>query len=290
MNITVVLQAIVGGLLIGSIYTLITLGYTLTLGVLNFVNFAQGQLTMISMYISVILFQLFGVDPFIAMPVNVVICFCLGLLLYESAIKFAVPKTHSTQIIVTIGLSLMLENIILFIFGGNIQSISTTLTATAIRFGSISLSKPKVIAFAITMVMLVLLNVLLKKTSFGKKMRAIADNKDGAYLVGTDVKKIYRLVFGLSAALEGVAGAAMISFIPTYPSYGNSLGMKAFLIVVIGGMGSVPGAILGGLLIGVIETFSSVLFTGSYAGALTYGLLVLVLIFMPNGLFYKLKN
>lgn len=283
----VLLQALAGGLMIGAIYTLVALGYTLTLGVLDVVNFAHGQFTMISMYISIVIFATLGIDPFIGAPVNAIICFILGVLVYQISIKPATSKKHSTQIVVTMGLVLVIQNIILLIFGGNIRSVTTSLTSTTIKLGGVYLGIPKLLASFVTLGVLIFLYYILQHTDFGKSIRATADNRHGALLTGIAVPNVYKLVFGISAALEGIAGAVMVSYTPVSPFFGFELGLKAFVIVVIAGLGSIPGAIIGGLLIGILETLGTVFFSASFNVVLIYGLLILVLIFKPSGLFQK---
>jgi branched-chain amino acid transport system permease protein len=285
INWVVILQAIESGILLGAIYTLVALGFSITFGVLNIVNFAHGQLTMLSMYCSLLLFDAYRIDPFLSVPINAVIFFFVGIVIYQVVMRPTVDKPHSTQIVVTLGLVLLIQNAVLYFLGATIRGVTAAFTSKTFVAGPIYVSIPRLIAAALTVVVLVVLFLVLKRTYFGKSIRATADTRYGARLAGISVPTVYILAFGISAALEGVAGAAMVAYTPISPFYGFELGLKAFLVVVIAGLGSLPGAIFGGILIGIMETLGTVLFSSSFNIVLTFGLLVIVLIFKPSGLF-----
>lgn len=285
INSTVILQAITSGVLLGTIYMLVALGFTIVFGVLGIVNFAHGQLTMLAMYLAMVLFNSFHIDPFLAVPVNAVIFFVVGIIVYQLIMRPAVEKPHATQIVLTLGLILLIQNLVLLNFGGNIRGITTIFTSLTIPIGSVYLSVPRILAALLALLVVVLLYFMLKRTDLGKSIRATADSRDGAHLVGIAVPRVYMIAFGLAAALEGIAGSVMVPYTSVSPFFGFELGLKAFVIVVIAGLGSLPGAVLGGLLVGLMETMGTVFFSASFNTVLTFGFLVLVLIFRPTGLF-----
>lgn len=285
IDLVVIIQAIESGILLGAIYTLVALGFSIVFGVMRVVNFAHGQLTMLSMYASLLLFDAYHIDPFLSVPLNAMLFFVIGVIIYQVVMRPTIDKPHSTQIVVTLGLVLLIQNAVLYFLGANIRGVTSIFTSKTLVAGPIYFSIPRLIATALTVVVLLVLFFILKKTYFGKSIRATADTRYGARLAGISVPKVYVLVFGISAALEGIAGASMVAYTPISPFYGFELGLKAFLVVVIAGLGSLPGAIFGGILIGVMETLGTVLFSSSFNTVLTFGLLVVVLIFKPTGIF-----
>ena len=282
---TVTLNAVINGLMYGSIWGIIALGFTLVFGVMDFVNFAQGFFVLIFAYLSYFLFMNWGVEPYLSLIIIIPLSFILGLSVYKYLGARLIDEPHSSHIIVTLGLCFFVENGILLIAGGDLRSAVTSYTSSTFHVGSFIISYPRLWASLISWACVILLFIFLKYTDFGKAMRAAADDREGAKIVGISVDRVYLVAFGLSILIAGIAGAVMIPFYLISPFSGMDFLSKAFAAVVIGGLGSVPGAIVGGLIIGVVESVAGVYFKASLGNALTFFLVIIVLILKPSGLF-----
>lgn len=287
---SVLMQALVSGLLIGIVYALIAIGFTLIFGVMDIVNFSHGHKVMISMFISYFLFKTFHIDPFLSLIVTIPILFGIGIILYKLVFKHLVGKPHSTHIITTIALFIILENIMNFIFGGNLRGITTSYSTASIKMGQVAIGIAPLLAAGVTLCVIVLLYIFLQKTDFGKAIRACSQNLKGAQLSGINTTKVYIIAFAISAALAGLAGSVMVPFKMVDPFVGHEFLAKSFAIVVLGGLGSVSGAFIGAVLIGVIQSFSTVLFSASMANAITFALIITVIILKPTGLVSAVKE
>jgi branched-chain amino acid transport system permease protein len=252
---------------------------------MDFVNFAQGFFVLIFAYLSYFLFSYWGVEPYLSLIVIIPLSFILGLSVYKYLGARLIDEPHSSHIIVTLGLCFFIENGILLIAGGDLRSAVTPYTSTTFRAGSFIISYPRLWASLISWSCVIFLFIFLKHTDLGKAMRAAADNREGAKIVGIFVDRVYMIAFGLSILIGGIAGAVMIPFYLISPFSGMDFLSKAFAAVVIGGLGSVPGAIVGGLIIGVVESVAGVYFKASLGNALTFFLVIIVLVFKPSGLF-----
>ncbi len=285
---TVVLQAIVYGLLNGSIYALIAVGFTMIFGVMGIVNFAYGQLTVVSMYITLLLYNSFKIDPFVSMVVTMPLFFLIGIAVYKSLIQWMLKTPHHIQMIATVGFMIFLESIMLFFFKGTPRGIVTSYATTMLPFwGEVKLNLPRLIATGVTVVVIITLFLFLKRTVLGKTIKATADNEEGAMLVGIETNTVFMVAFALACVLEAIAGSSIMTFSVVDPYTGFTLVTKAFMVVVVTGLGSIPGAILGGLLVGVIEALSAVFISASLGTGVLFLILALVLIFKPAGFFGK---
>jgi branched-chain amino acid transport system permease protein len=283
--VTVVANAFINGLMYGSIWGIVAVGFTLVFGVMDYVNFAQGFLVLIPAYLSYFLFVSLGVDPFLSLVLLVPLSFVLGMFVYKYFGAPVIKEPHSAHIAVTIGLCYFIENLLLLLAGGDLRSAVTSYTSSTFSLGSFLVSYPRLWASLVSWLSLALLFIFLRYTDMGKSMRAAADNREGAMIVGIYVHRIYLIAFGVSVVVAGVAGAIMIPFYLMSPFSGFEFLAKAFGAVVIGGLGSIPGAIVGGLIIGVVESIATVYFKASLGNALTFFIMILVLIFKPSGLF-----
>jgi branched-chain amino acid transport system permease protein len=282
---TVILQAIVYGLLNGSIYALISIGFTMIFGVMGIVNFAYGQLTVVSMYVTLLLFNYFKVDPFLAMVVTIPLFFILGLLLYESVIRWMLKTPHHIQMMATVGVMIFLESIMLFVFTGTPRGILTSYTTKMLPlWGEVRLSYPRLVAATVSVVVIGALFLFLKRTRFGKMIGATADNQEGAMLVGIETNTVFKVAFALACVLEAIAGSSITAFSVVDPYTGFTLVTKAWMVVVLSGLGSIPGAIVGGLIVGIIEALSAVFISSSLGTGVLFLILALVLIFKPSGM------
>jgi branched-chain amino acid transport system permease protein len=283
--LVVTLNAVINGLLYGSIWGVIALGFTLVFGVMDFVNFAQGFLVIVPAFFSYFLFVSWGIDPFLSLLLIIPLSFLMGVLVYKYIGARLLDEPHPAHIIVTLGLCFFIENFLLLLAGGDLRNAVTSYTSETYQLGWMILSYPRFWATLVSWVCVILLFLFLKYTDLGKSMRAAADNREGARIVGIHVERVYLIAFGLSVLIAGIAGAVIIPFYLISPFTGMDFLGKAFAAVIIGGLGSVPGAMIGGLIIGVVESIAGVYFKASLGNAVTFFIMILVLIFKPNGLF-----
>ncbi len=281
----IVLEAVVNGLLTGAVYALVALGLTLVYGVLHIINFAHGALLTCAMFAVWGLATAFGIDPYLAIPPLVLVFFGMGYALQRFVIGPASHGDDNNMLLVTLGLSIAIENGLLAVFHSDTRGLEGDAAFQVVQLGPMLISRAKLIGFAGALLVAPLLWLLLTTTDTGKAIRAVAREKLGARLVGIDVRHIYAVTFGLGCACLAVAACLLM---PTYyvnPRVGNAFVLVAFTIVVLGGMGSVPGALLGGLFIGVVESMSG-LFLGDSLGQLgIFVIFILVLLLRPTGMF-----
>lgn len=295
-NQTVFLQALASGLLIGGVYALVATGLSLVFGVLDIINFAHGALMTIAMYVSYVLFRSYSVDPYLSLLVTVPLLFLVGTAVQRFLINPVLGSPVHNQLLLTLGLALVIQNLLLVLFTGTPRSIelayaSGTLAAGPLEvtfplrvFGAI-VTLPKALAFVFAIVLAGVLYLFLRRTTIGRAIRAAAQEPQGAELVGIDVRRMYTLAFGLGAACVGAAGALILPFFFVSPNAGEVFNIVAFIVVVLGGMGSIPGALVGGLIIGVTQELTQLFVPGSSKLIGVFALFLLVLMFRPQGLF-----
>ena len=281
----IVLEAVVNGLLTGAVYALVALGLTLVYGVLHIINFAHGALLTCAMFAVWGLATAFGIDPYLEIPPLVLVFFGMGYALQRFVIGPASHGDDNNMLLVTLGLSIAIENGLLAVFHSDTRGLEGDAAFQVVQLGPMLISRAKLIGFAGALLVAALLWLLLTTTDTGKAIRAVAREKLGARLVGIDVRHIYAVTFGLGCACLAVAACLLM---PTYyvnPRVGNAFVLVAFTIVVLGGMGSVPGALLVVLFIGVVESMSG-LFLGDSLGQLgIFVIFILVLLLRPTGMF-----
>lgn len=280
-----IIQLIVNGLLIGGIYALISIGLNLIFGVTNVVNFAHGEFLMISMYISYWMLTLFGVDPYVSIVIVLPLMFLLGVLVQRVVIQQLLDAPHAMQIFATVGLSIIMLNGALLLWSADYRPTSTSYSSAVLALGQIQVSVPKLVGFGLAVAITVALFLFIKFTPVGRAIRATAQDQSAAMLMGVDVKKIYWLAFGLGSAAVGAAGVILSPMYFVFPSVGTYFVLTAFVVVVLGGLGSMNGAFLGGLLMGLVETFSGYFINPAFKELGYFALFILVLIFRPKGLF-----
>jgi branched-chain amino acid transport system permease protein len=287
---TVILQAIVYGLLNGSIYALISIGFTMIFGVMGIINFAYGQLMVVSMYITLFLYVYYRVDPFLSMVITMPLFFVVGIVMYKFAIQWMLKTPHHIQMVATLGVMIFLESIMLFMFKGDPRAITTSYTTSVLSvWGGVKISVPRLIATIISFAVISSLFLFLKRTILGKEIGATADNEEGAMLVGIETNTVFMIAFGIACVLEAIAGSSIMAFSVVDPYTGFQMVLKAWMVVILAGLGSIPGAIIGGLIVGIIEALSSVFISASLGTGLLFLILVLVLIFKPTGMFGAVK-
>jgi branched-chain amino acid transport system permease protein len=281
----ILVPAVLNGLMTGAVYALVALGLTLIYGVLHIINFAHGALLTAAMFAAFFAYRIFGIDPYIATAILTPLFFLLGYALQRFVIGPAAHGKDRNILLVTLGLAVVIENALLYAFRADTRTINLPYAFDVIEIGTAFLAVPRVIAFAVMMIVAAVLWVIMRWTDTGKAIRAVAREKLGAELSGIDVTHIYAVTFGLGTACLAIAACLLI---PTYyvnPTAGNAFVLIAFTIVVLGGMGSVVGALLGGLFVGVVESLSG-LYLGESLGQIgIFVMFILVLLFRPTGLF-----
>jgi branched-chain amino acid transport system permease protein len=281
----ILFPAVLNGLLTGAVYALVALGLTLIYGVLHTINFAHGALLTVAMFAAFFAHRLLGLDPYVAAVILTPLFFLLGYVLQRFIIGPAGHGEDRNILLVTLGLAVVIENALLYAFRADTRTIDLSYAFDVVEIGTAFLAVPRVIAFCAVMMVALLLWLIMRWTDTGKAIRAVAKEKLGAELSGIDVGHIYAVTFGLGTACLAIAACLLI---PTYyvnPSAGNAFVLVAFTIVVLGGMGSVAGALIGGLFVGVVESLSG-LYLGESLGQIgIFVMFILVLLLRPNGLF-----
>jgi branched-chain amino acid transport system permease protein len=282
---SILFAAVLNGLMTGAIYALIALGLTLIYGVLHIINFAHGALLTAAMFAALFAHRLLGLDPYVAAPILALAFFGLGYGLQRLVIGPASHGEDRNYLLVTLGLAVVIENALLYAFRADTRTINVSHAFDVIELGPAFVAVPRLVAFTVVAALALLLWLLMRWTDIGKAIRAVAKEKLGAELSGIDVAHIYAVTFGLGTACLAIAACLLI---PTYyvnPHAGNAFVLIAFTIVVLGGMGSVPGALLAGLLVGVVESLSG-LYLGESLGQIgIFVIFILALLFRPTGLF-----
>lgn len=284
---TIFLQSLLSGVLIGGVYALIGVGLTIIFGVMRIINFAHGDLVMLGMYASFFLFTLGNVDPFVSIVFVFPLLFLFGALLQKLVINRVLDALPQNQILLTIGIGLILSNTMMLLFTSDYRIISTSYSSGSFRIGEISVSTPLLLSFVITGVVTAVLYWFLLKTDTGQAIRATAQDRDAAQLMGVNVKRMSVLATGIGAGLAAVAGSLISPTYYIFPQVGQPFTLKAFVIVVLGGMGSVMGATVGGILIGATESLAGAYISSGLKDLVVYVLFLLILLFKPAGLFGK---
>jgi branched-chain amino acid transport system permease protein len=285
-NTEVVSQAVVTGILVGGVYGLVAMGLTLIFGVLDIVNFAHGAFLTVALYITVVMVNRFGIYPMLALVVAVPVMFLLGAAVQRFVLAGAIGKPLENQLLITLGLALLIDNLLLLFFGPNPQSVKLPGDTAVPILGAVT-TVSRLLAFGVALVLAALLYVLLRRTRLGTAIRAVAANDSGAQLVGIDTRRIYMTTFAIGTACAGAAGVLVAPLVTIEPTTGELFNIIAFVVVVLGGMGNVIGALVGGLLIGLTEQLGALLLPGQSPLLSIFIVFVLVLLFRPQGLFGK---
>ena len=282
------IQALISGLLMGGVYSTIAVGLSLAFGVMRVINWAHGELLMISMYLSFLIINATGWNPYLVIFIVGLIMFIFGYFFQGSVINRLLVREESREpisvLLFTAGLGMILSNFALIVFGANPIMVSTPYQGRTFMVGEVIVSVPRLISFAIAITATFLLYFFLQKTEAGRAIRATSQNRSIAQLMGINQKRIYALAFGIGIALVGISGGLLVPFFSIYPLVGLTFSNRSFIIVVLGGKGSVMGALVGGLIVGLIEQLAGQLLTDAYAQAIVFLLFVFVLLFRPSGL------
>jgi branched-chain amino acid transport system permease protein len=282
-----VIQGLLSGLLFGGVYSLMAVGLTLIFGVMRVVNFAHGDMMVWGMYLALVLATRVGLDPYVAFPVCAAALFALGVGVQRGLVDRITDAPHEMQILLMLGVALVLENVALAVFGPEPARVRTPLAAATWFVGPFYIDVARLAAFVLAIVLSLALALFLFRTDLGRTIRAAADNPYGALVIGTDVRRVYAVAFGVGAACVGAAGALVSPILPFQPSTGLTLSVASFNIVIIGGLGSLLGAFVGGLLVSVAESLGAVFLRPSLKELFSFSLMVVILLFRPAGLFGK---
>ncbi len=279
-----VLQSAISGILLGFVYALVAIGLTMVFGVMGVANFAHGAFLMLGMYFTYWIFMLLGIDPYLGAIGSFSLLFFMGILIQRFLISPMLKAHHHMQVILTFGILVLLENLVLVLWGPELRSVTPAYSLSVIELGALCLSVPRLLASGLAVGMTAVLYWLLRRTDLGLAIQATAQDEAGATLMGIDVPRIQAIVFGLGSACAGFAGALLTPFFYLAPDVGNVFLMTAFVVVVLGGMGSFEGALLGGLIIGIVESMAGALLGPSLKGIVIYAIFFVLLLSKPRGL------
>jgi branched-chain amino acid transport system permease protein len=278
-------QAVVNGLLIGGVYALISAGLTLVFGVVEIVNFAQGEFLMVGMYVAYFAFVGLHLDPMASAIIAFAVMFALGALIEATLVRRILGGPQIGQIFLTVGLSIALQNLALVAFGSDFKSVAVPYQNASVRFGALSISVPYLLAFGWAVAVCAILFVILRRTDFGRAVRAVAANERAAAICGVNVSRVRMLSFGLGAALAALAGAVILPYAYVYPTIGQQYVVTMFTVAVLGGLGSVSGAVLGGFVVGITQAISTLFLPAELENLVVFAMFIAVLMVRPSGIF-----
>lgn len=283
---SMLLQTFVNGVLRSGIYSITSLGLAMAVGVIGIVNFAHGELLMLGAYFGYFMFTLANVDPLLSMPLGAGILFCLSAVMYRASISRVLRAPEMNQMLLTFGISVICQNLALILWRGDPRVINPSYRSATVTFGPLSLGLGRLVTFAVALALVAMVYLILMRTRFGKAMRAVSQNREGAALVGVEVESIYLLAFGLSGALAGAAGVMLSIILYAQPLLGLEFTLKSFAIVVLAGLGNINGVLVASLLLGCAETLVGTYVPGGggLADTVFFVLILLVLVFRPKGL------
>ena len=287
MSFDLVVNVLIAGTLTGLVYGLMALGLSVIFGVVRVVNFAHGEMMTVAMYAATALFATFKLDPFLAVLPVAAVFFLLGYALQAGIINPFITRPEHSQFMLLVAVAIILVNALLIVFGPDARNVQVDYQLESYEIGRLLIDKARVFAAGLAIVAALLLFSFFRFTLTGKAIRACADNYLGARVVGLNVKHLYALTFGLGSACVAVAGCALVLLVDVTPGLGPYYTLLAFVIVIVGGLGSMGGALLGGVLIGVSEAVAGLLIAPSAKSMFSFGLLILVLLLRPQGLLGK---
>jgi len=277
----------ISGLLTGLVYGLMALGLSVIFGVVRVVNFAHGEMMTVAMYLAVVLFASFGLDPLVMMLPIAAALFIVGYILQMALINPFIARPEHSQFMLLLAVAIIIVNGLLIVFGPDAQNVQTPYAYDSFALGPLIVDATKAYAGGAAILVAAALFAFFRYAPLGKAIRACADNYTGALVIGLNVKRLYALSFGLGAACVGAAGAIIVLIVDVTPPLGPAMTLLAFVIVITGGLGSMPGALFGGILIGLTEAMAGLFFTPSAKSMFAFAILVLVLLFRPQGIMGK---
>jgi len=285
VNLDLVLQAIVTGVLLGGVYCLICVGLTLTFGVMKIINFAHGEFLMIAMYGAYFFAQYFHTEAYASVVLVLPGLFLLGVAVFQFLVRPVLAAKPLNQMLLLVGVSLVLQNGALALFSADTRSVQSAIAYAKIEFGEVIIGIPRLIAFAVSVIITLALYWLLRSTELGRRIRAAASDRETAALMGINVNRINLLAFGIGVGCLGIAGPVMMPVFYTVPNIGSFFILIAFVVVVLGGIGNFIGAMIASFVVAIAESVGALFMPGSTAPVLPFLLFILVLLFKPEGLF-----
>jgi branched-chain amino acid transport system permease protein len=285
VNIDLVLQAIVTGVLLGGVYCLICVGLTLTFGVMKIINFAHGEFLMIAMYGAYFFTQYFHTEAYASVVLVLPGLFLLGVAVFQFLVRPVLAAEPLNQMLLLVGVSLVLQNGALALFSADTRSVQSAIAYAKLEFGEVIIGIPRLIAFAVSVIITLALYWLLRSTELGRRIRAAASDRETAALMGINVNRINLLAFGIGVGCLGIAGPVMMPVFYTVPNIGSFFILIAFVVVVLGGIGNFIGAMIASFVVAIAESVGALFMPGSTAPVLPFLLFILVLLFKPEGLF-----
>jgi len=287
------LNYLINGVSLGSVYAIIALGYTMVYGIAKMLNFAHGDVIMVGGFVVFTLSTRMGLSPVVAVLVSIVVCTCLGMTIERIAYKPLRSATSLAVLITAIGVSYFLQNLALILFGSDIKLFTSVVKVKplVIADGQITITGETIVTIIACMIIMIVLTTFIKKTKAGQAMLAVSEDKGAAELMGVNVNATISLTFAIGSGLAAIAGVLLCSAYPSLNPYTGSMpGIKAFVAAVFGGIGSIPGALIGGILLGVIESLSKSYISSQMADAIVFSVLIIVLLVKPTGLLGKKIN
>ena len=286
----VFIEQLINGLNLGSIYALMALGYTMVYGIAKMLNFAHGDIIMVGAYTLSLVMANLGMPPVVAVLASVVVCSTLGVVIEKIAYKPLRSASPLTVLITAIGVSYFLQSVALLVFGSNKRKVDSAITISGVKIGGLELTGESIVTLGVTILIMIGLTLFIKKTKMGKAMLAVSEDKGAAQLMGINVNQTISITFAIGSALAAVAGVLFVSSYGFVGPYTGSLpGIKAFVAAVLGGIGSIPGAMLGGILLGIIESLSKAYISTNLSDAIVFAVLIIVLLVKPSGLLGKVR-
>ncbi|PKY91946.1 branched-chain amino acid ABC transporter permease [Aerococcus christensenii] len=282
------IQQLVNGVALGSIYALMALGYTMVYGIIGLINFAHGDIYMVGAFVGFSLVTTAGVGVFSALIISMIFTALLGVIIERIAYKPLRGSTRIAALITAIGVSMLLQNVMIALKGPEVRAFPADLPALSLNFGSFSINSQQLLILVVTIVLMIALQVIVQKTKLGQAMRAVSVDDQAAQLMGINANTIISFTFLIGSALAGAAGVLVgIYYNSLSPLMGVNIGTKTFVAAVVGGIGSIPGAMCGGLIIGLVETFVAMVGLSTWKDAVVYAILIVILLVKPTGLLGK---
>ena len=281
------LQVLVNGLLSGGLYASVAIGFSVIWGVMNLINLAHGSMVIMGAYITYYLNAATGIDPFLTIPISGAVLFIFGYLVQKYLISHVIEASVFMTLILTFGLDMFLMNTNLRLFTADVRSITPVYAGLGIQIDSLRIPYTRLGVFIFAITLTLVLYLFMKHTKLGNAIKATSFDSDAAGLVGVNVRQVYALTFGIGSCLAGMAGSLISVMYSFSPIHGAAFAMKSFVVVLLGGLGSIPGAIAGGLILGLAENFASLFFEASYKDFISFVLLVAILVIRPRGIFGK---
>jgi branched-chain amino acid transport system permease protein len=280
-----ILQLTINGLMLGGIYALVSIGLCLIFGVIEIINFAHGEFLMLSMYATFWFFQLFGIDPYVSLLIIIPVFYLFGVAVQRVFIQPILDAPPLNQIFVTVALSMIFQNAAQVLWKTDFRTIKTSYSAKVYYAGDLMIGLPRLTAFFVAILVITILFVFLKQTYIGKAIRALSQERRAAMLMGINVHRTYQIAFGIGIACTAIAGAVLMPAYYAFPTVGNLFALIAFVVVILGGYNSLTGSLVGGLIIGMIESFSGFFISPHLKEAVYFIIFILILLFKPTGLF-----